>query len=78
MIKSLLILGAGVFGGLWIAWPGISSKENWRCALEIALKSKEDKSDVRTFMAVSPKFLINRSNHGPFSKVRILGDTCFR
>ena len=78
MIKTFLFLGLGFFGGVWIAWPGIVVKENWTCAKEIALKSKQDRTDLRTLMAISPKFLLERQTSGPLSNIRIIGDACFR
>ena len=78
MIKSFFLLSLGLFGGLWLAWPGIVAKQNWHCVIEVLDKSKQDKTDLRAIMAVSPKFLLERENPSPLTKLRILGDACFR
>ena len=78
MIKTFFILGLGMFGGLWIAWPGISDKDNWHCVKEIISKSNKDETDIRTIMSVSPRYLIKKKSDGPFLKIRLIGDTCFR
>ena len=78
MIKTLLILSVGLFGGLWISWPGIVSNENWQCAKEVVNRSKQQKGDVRALMAVSPKTLLKRSNSDQLTNLRLVADACFR
>tara|TARA_Y100001968_G_scaffold324496_1_gene363958 strand:- start:28736 stop:28972 length:237 start_codon:yes stop_codon:yes gene_type:complete len=78
MRKAFLFISIGMFTGLWVAWPGITFKENWLCVKEIIEKSNNEKTDIRTLLSVSPKFLLNKEKSGPLLKIRILGDTCFR
>tara|TARA_B100000700_G_C14888958_1_gene781770 strand:+ start:816 stop:1052 length:237 start_codon:yes stop_codon:yes gene_type:complete len=78
MIKLLFLLGLGFYGGLWVAWPGVISKGNWNCAAEIIMKSKDQRTDMRAILAVSPKYLLNDKKNGPLEKLRIVGDACFR
>tara|TARA_Y100001968_G_scaffold114826_1_gene104228 strand:+ start:1963 stop:2199 length:237 start_codon:yes stop_codon:yes gene_type:complete len=78
MIKTIFLLGVGVFGGLWIAWPGISLKDNWECALDVVTKSRDEKTELRALMTVSPKFLLRKKSSGPLEKLRFVGDVCFR
>ncbi len=79
MINRLLIICIGIFGGLWISWPGIIKNESWECSKQIIIKSKTKGTPLRVVMALSPKhFLRRKSYRGAFGKIRILGDTCFR
>ena len=78
MIKTFIILGIGCFSGLWVAWPGITNRENWICAKEIAIDSDKGNLDKRTLISVTPKYLLNRNNLTYIQKIRFLGDTCFR
>ena len=41
-------------------------------------KSNEEKTDLRTLLAVSPKYFLNKENSNPLINLRIIGDTCFR
>ncbi len=78
MLRNLFYLLVGLFGGLWLVWPGITRSENWDCATEILLKSREERTDVRALLAVSPNYLLKNKNKDPISKIRIVGDACFR
>ena len=78
MLKSLLFLLTGVFGGLWLAWPGVTNQENWFCAKEIVLKSQGNRTDIRTVMAVSPNYFLKKKSQGLMDKLRVVGDACFR
>ncbi len=78
MIRNFLFILVGLFGGLWIAWPGISDEENWSCAKEIVMKSKEERTDIRAILAVSPKYLLKQGSQGPMDQLRVVGDACFR
>tara|TARA_Y100001968_G_C19447148_1_gene766064 strand:+ start:4688 stop:4966 length:279 start_codon:yes stop_codon:yes gene_type:complete len=78
MIKSLLLLMVGCFGGLWIAWPGLTKKENLSCAYEIFEKTRKDRTDIRAVLAISPNYLIKKSSPNSLDKFRIIGDACFR
>ena len=78
MLRNFLFVLLGLFGGLWIAWPGISDKGNWICAKEIVMKSKEERTDIRAVLAISPKYLMGRKRHAPMDQLRIVGDACFR
>ena len=77
-MKNIFLLFIGIIGGLWLAWPGITSKRNWSCASEIILNSKEEKTDMRAVLAVSPNYLLKRKSNSPIDKLRIVGDACFR
>ena len=78
MLRNFLFVLIGLFGGLWIAWPGIINKNNWGCAKDILLKSKEEKTDIRAVLAVSPKYFLEKKNQQPMEQLRVLGDACFR
>ena len=89
MIRNLFYLSLGIFGGFWLIWPGITSKEGWECASGIALNVERNQIDSNTFLedinrklkissAISPKFLLKSERLGRMDKFRILGDACFR
>ncbi len=78
MIRNFLFVLLGFLGGLWIAWPGIIDKGNWSCAKEIIMKSKEDRTDIRAVLAVSPKYLLKERSQGAMDQLRVVGDACFR
>ncbi len=78
MRKAILFISIGIFSGLWVAWPGITVKQNWVCVKEIIEKSKDEKTDLRTLLSISPKYLIGKGKNDRLTNIRILGDTCFR
>ena len=78
MIGNLFFILVGLFGGLWIVWPGIVTQENWICAKDIVIKSQREQVDIRAALAVSPKYLIKRKKLGTMDKIRVVGDACFR
>tara|TARA_B100000214_G_C23491310_1_gene411792 strand:- start:183 stop:419 length:237 start_codon:yes stop_codon:yes gene_type:complete len=78
MIKTIFVLSIGFFGGLLISWPGIKSRDNWSCAMDVINKSSNNSTDLRALMAVSPKYLVKREEQGKLSKIRIVADACFR
>tara|TARA_Y100001968_G_C19186450_1_gene633014 strand:- start:47 stop:283 length:237 start_codon:yes stop_codon:yes gene_type:complete len=78
MIKIVLLVSVGFWGGLWMAWPGISTKRNWDCAKDIVLNSNQKRTDLRAVMAISPKVLFKMKKASPLQKMRIVGDSCFR
>ncbi len=89
MIRNFFYISLGLFGGLWLAWPGIVSSKGWRCAKDIALNSETKSTaplsvfgDVRRKLkittSVSPKTLLKAKSLGPMDKLRVVGDACFR
>lgn len=89
MIRNLFFLLIGVFSGLWIVWPQITTTKGWECTKKIYESSNEELTDIESFveslpnkiklgLAISPKTLLKRENLTRIEKMRILGDTCFR
>ena len=78
MLKIALLVSFGFWGGLWLAWPGISTKGNWLCAKDIVLNSNQQRTDLRAVMAISPKVLFKMKKASALQKMRIVGDACFR
>ena len=89
MIRNFFFISLGFFGGLWLAWPGISTNKGFRCAKDIVLNAETKPSDSMSVLgdvrrklkittAVSPKTLLKANSLDPLDKLRIVGDTCFR
>ena len=78
MLKILFPLIIGCYGGLWLAWPGITNKENLSCAFEIIQKTQKDRTDIRAVLAISPSYLLKKTDLTLFDKFRIIGNACFR
>ena len=78
MLKSIFFLFFGVFGGLYLSWPGIVNWMDWKCFNDIISKSAEDKISVKTVLEISPSYLIKSKNKNMHSKVIIVADACFR
>ncbi len=76
-MRLFLLFFAGIFIGLWTAWPGMFLSNNWRCFRNIIEKSSNDKISFRAALAVSPNYLLKTKNSIP-SKIRIVADACFR
>ena len=65
--------------GLWISWPGLVSPSKWNCALELVFDSTKYQTPLKAAFATPPQYFFkNTSYRGPFGKIRILGDACFR
>ena len=62
----------------WNTWPGITSRENWKCFIKIINDSKQDKLSLKAALSISPKFLLKSDSMDYFSKLRIVSDACFR
>ena len=77
-MKGLFFFLFGIFLGSWISWPGITSPENWECFIKIINDSKKDKLSLKAALSITPKFLLKSGSMGYLSKLRIVGDTCFR
>ena len=89
MTRNLFFTSLGIFIGVWIIWPGVTTTKGWKCAKDIALNSDKVSSDsqdplqsirrkLKVTSALSPKTLLRSENLGKMDKVRILGDACFR
>tara|TARA_B100000700_G_C14998199_1_gene834972 strand:+ start:115 stop:387 length:273 start_codon:yes stop_codon:yes gene_type:complete len=89
MVKIFFLFSLGLCGGLWIAWPGISTTQGWQCTKDSIFSSKEEPNDSKSIIesmkrqlrigsAVSPKTLLKGENLQPMEKLRIIGDACFR
>ena len=77
-MKGLLFFLFGIFLGVWISWPGITSTENWECFMRIINDSKKDKLSLKAVLSISPKFLLKADSMDYPSKLRIVSDACFR
>ena len=77
-MRSFFLIFSGIFAGLYLSWPGITSLKNWRCFNDIIEKSTEDKISIKAVLEVSPSFFIKSKNKNIFSKIRIVADACFR
>ena len=89
MIRNLVFMILGTFGGLWFVWPQIITAKGWECAKDVVVSSNEELTDVESFveslpnkiklgLAISPKTLLKRESLTRIEKMRIVGDTCFR
>ena len=78
MIKTIFVVSLGFVAGLWVPWPGIIKSNNWKCAKEVLLRSQDQGVDIRAVMAVNPKYIYKRKSHDKLSKLRLIGDACFR
>ena len=74
-MKGTLLFLFGIFLGSWFSWPGITSFENWECFAKIINNSQNDKLSFKAVFSISPKILFQTD--AP-SKLRIVGDACFR
>ena len=77
-MRSFLFLIFGIFGGLYLSWPGILISKNWKCFSEIIEKSSEDKISIKAALEISPSYLIKGKNKNMISKTRVVADACFR
>ena len=77
-MKSFLLLFSGIFVGLCISWPGLAIPKNWKCVSDILAKSAEEKISLKAALAVSPSYFLKGKNKNKISKLRIVGDACFR
>ena len=77
-MRPFLFLFFGFFAGLYFSWPGILFSKNWKCFNDIIAKSADDKISIKAALEISPSYLIKGKNKTIFSKIRIVGDACFR
>ena len=77
-MKGFLFFLFGIFLGSWMSWPGIISRENWGCFNRIIKDSPKNKLPLRAVLSISPKFLLESDSMDYPSKLRIVGDICFR
>jgi len=89
MTRNLLFTFFGLFGGLWLVWPGIISNKGWECTKDIVLNADQKPTDSQSFLkdlhrklkittSLSPKTLLKSEKLGPMDKFRVVGDACFR
>tara|TARA_Y100001970_G_C14258583_1_gene877579 strand:- start:1846 stop:2082 length:237 start_codon:yes stop_codon:yes gene_type:complete len=78
-MKNLFFFASGFFIGIWFNWPGIVIPENWECVSNIISDSQQNKTSFKAIMAVSPKFLLDgKKKKEPLTRLRVVGDACFR
>ena len=77
-MKSVFLITLGIIIGVWIAWPGILIPKNWKCFRNIINKSVNDKISLKAVLAVSPNYILNGKSINNSSKIRLVGDACFR
>ena len=74
-----MIGSIGFLTGIYLCWPGITKPNGWGCAKDIVIDSIKGKKNLRTALAIPPKYFLSRGSYdGPLGKLRIVGDTCFR
>ena len=78
MKNLFLIFTSGIIFGTWISWPGIISFSNWKCFQDIISKYSQNQISLKAAMAASPRFLLTGDKNDNASKLRIVGDACFR
>ena len=89
MLKNLFFFLLGLYGGLWLVWPGIITQKGWECSKDIVFNSEKEPTDAQTFLddlkrklrlssALSTKTLLKAEDLGRMDKFRIIGDACFR
>ena len=77
-MRFIWCLFFGIFGGLYLSWPGLVIPENWKCFNDIIVKSAEDKISLKAALEISPSYLLKGKNKKRSSKIRIVADACFR
>ena len=77
-MKSLFLLFSGFVLGLWTSWPGIVVPNNWICFRKIIAKSSKEQISLKAALAVSPKYFMKSKKNTNSSKLRVVGDACFR
>ena len=77
-MKNTFFLLAGILLGTSISWPGIILLDNWKCFVNIIKRSSEEKISMKAALAVSPNFLLKGEKQTTISKLRVVGDACFR
>ena len=77
-MRVFLFIFLGIFGGLYLSWPGILIPVNWKCFNEIITKSAEDKISLKAALEISPSYFLKAKNKKTTSKIRIVADACFR
>ena len=77
-MRFLGFIFLGIFGGLYLSWPGILIPGNWKCFNDIIAKSAEDKISFKAALEISPSYLLKGKNKRTSSKIRIVADACFR
>ena len=89
MIKTLVLIFLGMWGGLWIVWPGISTGKGWGCTKDFVLNGdryqktsssllRSVERKIKISSSVSPEILLKQKDLNLIQKIRILGDACFR
>ena len=89
MIRNFLFFLFGLFGGLWLVWPGVSTSKGWDCTKDIIFNSDKEPTDSASFLedltrklklssAVSTKTLLKAETLNPLEKLRIAGEASFR
>ena len=76
-MRFFLLIFLGIFGGLYLSWPGLVIPENWKCFNDIIGKSAKDKISLKAALEISPSYLLGK-NKNKASKIRIIADACFR
>tara|TARA_B100000073_G_C23585476_1_gene514074 strand:+ start:82 stop:315 length:234 start_codon:yes stop_codon:yes gene_type:complete len=77
-MKNTFFLLIGIVLGSCISWPGVILLENWKCFFNIVQRSSEEKISMKAALAVSPNFLLKGEKQNTLSKLRVVGDACFR
>ena len=89
MVRNLFFIALGLFGGLWLSWPGVTTKKGWKCSKDIVFNSEKQADDPKSFVdalerkvklsyALSPNILLKSENLKLIDKLRLVGDACFR
>ena len=77
-MKSLLPFFSGAIFGICFVWPGIIKPNNWKCFKGIIDKAAEEQISFKAALSLSPRYLLKGKKNNIFSKIRIVGDACFR
>ena len=59
-MNKFIFMFSGVFVGLWIAWPGIITANNWKSFKEVINKSTKNQISFKAALAIVPKLFIKR------------------
>ena len=57
-MKTLFLLLSGLVLGLWTSWPGIVIPNNWKCFIDIIVKSSNEQISFKALFANALNYLL--------------------
>ena len=78
-LQFILLLIMGLFLGVGIIWPGLTTVTGRKCFFKIIKDGIDGNVSLGTILSITPNYLLKINNaENKYIKILLIGDYCFK